>query len=66
MLPEHPIITAPVATAATGRAKAAVYQRLEQLEAAKVIERLSGGRRNQAWEAVGLLRLIEAMESGSS
>ena len=64
VLAQHPIVTAPVATAATGRAKAAVYQALEQLEEAGVIKRLSGGRRNQAWEAVGLLELIETMDAG--
>ena len=66
VLAQHPIVTAPVATAATERAKAAVYQALEQLEDAGVIKRLSGGRRNQAWEATGLLDLIETMDAGSN
>lgn len=64
VLPAHPIITAPVATAATGRAKAAVYQAIEQLEAAGVLVPLSESRRNQAWESTGLLDLIAGLEAG--
>lgn len=63
-LPAHPIITVPVATAITGRAKAAVYQAFEQLETAGVLIPLSESRRNQAWEVVGLLDLVEGLESG--
>ena len=64
VLPAHPMITAPVAVAATGRAKAAVYQAIEQLQAAGVILPLSESRRNQAWEAAGLLDIIAALEAG--
>jgi hypothetical protein len=64
ILPAHPIITAPVATAATGRVKASVYQAFEQLESAGVLLRLSASRRNQAWEASGLLDLIAGMDAG--
>lgn len=64
VLPAHPIITAPVATAAMGRAKAAVYEAIEQLKGAGVLIPLSQSRRNQSWEAVGLLDLIAEMESG--
>lgn len=64
VLPAHPMITAGVATAATGRAKSQVYQALDQLETAGVLKPLSTARRNQAWEAVGLLDLIEGLEAG--
>lgn len=63
-LPAHPMITVPVATAVTGRAKAAVYRAFEQLETAGVLIPLSESRRNQAWEVAGLLDLIGGLESG--
>ena len=58
------MITAPVAVAATGRAKAAVYQAIDQLQAAGVLVSLSESRRNRAWEAAGLLDIIAALEAG--
>jgi len=64
VLPAHPMITAPVAVAATGRAKAAVYQAIEQLQEAGVVVPLSESRRNQVWEATGLLDIIAALEAG--
>jgi Fic family protein len=64
VLPAHPMITAPVIVAATGRAKAAVYQGIEQLQQAGVLVPLSESRRNQAWEAAGLLDIIAALEAG--
>jgi Fic family protein len=64
ILPGHPIITAPVAAAVTGRAKAAIYQALDELEDVGVLVSLSKGRRNRAWEAVGLLSLLAGLEDG--
>jgi len=64
ILPAHPMLTAPVAAAATGRAKAAIYQAIEQLESAGVLVPLSESRRNQAWEAAGLLDIIAGLEAG--
>lgn len=64
VLPAHPIVTAPVATIATGRVKAAIYDAIEQLVAAEILTSLSASRRNRAWEAVGLLDLIESLEAG--
>ena len=64
VLPAHPIVTAPVATAATGRVKTAIYAAIEQLVAADVLTPLSTSRRNRAWEANGLLALIERLEAG--
>jgi Fic family protein len=54
VLPAHPVITAPVAAAATGRSKGPVYEALTQLEHAGVLLPLSQSRRNQSWEARGL------------
>lgn len=64
VLPAHPVITAPVATAATGKVKTAIYRAIEQLVEAKVLRPLSASKRNRAWEAEGLLDLIEQLESG--
>ena len=65
VLPAHPMLSAPVAVAATGRAKAAVYQALEQLETAGVLVPVTASRRNRVWEASGLLDLIERMETSA-
>ena len=64
MLPAHPILTAPAAAAATGRAKSAIHQAVVQLEEAGVLLPLSSGRRNRSWEAAGLLDLIAGLEAG--
>lgn len=64
VLPAHPVITAPVAAAATGRSRGPVYEALAQLQEAEVLIPLSQSRRNQSWEADGLLDLLEALEAG--
>jgi Fic family protein len=64
VLPAHPIITAPVATVATGRVKTAIYDAIDQLVQAKILTPLSTSKRNRAWEAIGLLELIERLEAG--
>lgn len=64
VLPAHPIITAPVAQAATGRAKAAIHNAVEQLVEAGVLEPVSSGKRNRSYEAAGLLELLEGLEVG--
>ncbi len=64
VLPAHPIITAAIAGAVTGRAKAAVHNALEQLAEVGVLEPASGGKRNRSWEATGLLDLISRLEAG--
>lgn len=63
LLPAHPIITAPVAVAATGRAKSAVHQALGELEASGVLLPLSASKRNRSWEASGLLDLLARLEA---
>lgn len=64
VLPAHPVITAAIAGAVTGRAKAAVHNALDQLADAGVLAPVSGGRRNRSWEATGLLDLIANLEAG--
>lgn len=64
LLPAHPMISAPVAVAVTGRAKGRVYEAIEQLVAAGVLLPLSEGKRNRWWEAAGLLDLVARMEAG--
>ena len=63
-LPAHPIVTAPVAAAATRRAKPSIYEAIRQLEAAGVLVPLSASRRNQSWEAAGLLDVLADLEAG--
>lgn len=66
LLPAHPVLTAPAAVTATGRAKAAVYDAIERLVKADVLQPLSENRRNRSWEARGLLDLVEALEAGAA
>lgn len=66
VLPAHPIITGPVAAAATGRSKGPVYDGLAQLQEAGILIPLSQSARNQSWEAAGLLDLLEGLEAGGS
>jgi len=63
-LPAHPVITAASAAAATGRAIPRVHEGLAQLVAAGVLLPLTSGRRNQMWEATGLLGMIGEVEEG--
>jgi Fic family protein len=64
VMPAHPTITGPVAVAATGRARAAVYQGLDQLERAGILTTLASTPRNKVWESLELLDLIEGLEAG--
>ena len=66
VLPAHPIITVPVAAAATGRSKPQVDLAIRRLSEAGVLESLSDARRNRSWEAVGLLDLLSAIEGESA
>ena len=63
-LPGHPVVTVPVAVAATGRSKPAVNQAMQQLSAAGVLEPVSSSPRNRAWEAHGLLDLLAGLDAG--
>jgi Fic family protein len=64
ILPAHPLITAPVAAAVTGRSKPATYQALEELESAGVLVSINQAQRNRVWEADGLLDLLAGLEAG--
>jgi Fic family protein len=64
VLPAHPILTAPVAAAATGRSKPQIYRAIELLEESGVLTPLSRGRRNRSWEATNLLDLLAGLEAG--
>lgn len=63
-LPGMPMVTTPVATARSGRAKSSVHEAVEQLTAAGVLVPVRNTQRNQVWEAAGLLELIEGLEDG--
>jgi Fic family protein len=65
LLPAHPLVSAPVAAAATGRGRPRVYEAIAQLESAGVLVPVSQGRRNRWWEAAGLLDLIARLEAGA-
>jgi len=65
LLPAHPIISAPVATAMTQRSKSRVYEAIEQLVSAGVPAPMSSGQHNRWWEPAGLLDLIGPLESGA-
>ena len=64
ILPAHPVVTVPVAVAATVRTRPAVTNGIDQLVTAGVLTPTSGSARNRSWEAVGLLDLIESLEAG--
>ncbi|MBM3471135.1 MAG: Fic family protein [Armatimonadetes bacterium] len=66
ILPAYPIITVPVAVAATRRSKPAVNHAIRELVNAAVLAPVSESRRNRAWEAAGLLDLIVQLEAGAA
>ncbi|MGD0193269.1 MAG: Fic family protein [Candidatus Dormibacteria bacterium] len=65
VLAAHPVVTVPVAVAATNRTRPAVANGLEELEAAGVLLRLKDSPGRRAWEATGVLDLIEELDSGA-
>jgi Fic family protein len=64
ILPAHPIISVPVAAAATKRSIPAVTNGIAELEGAGVLKKVGESQRNRAWEPQGLLELIVGLESG--
>lgn len=64
VLPAHPVITAPVAAASTGRSRPQIYQAIRLLERAGVLLPLTEQRRHQSWEAERLLDLVAGLEAG--
>ena len=65
-LPGYPDITSPSAQSATGRAKSPIHSATEQHVVSGVLEPLSASKRNRAWEASGLLDLINGLEEGKA
>ncbi len=63
VLPAYPLVTVPVAVAATKRTKPAVTNAVAELEAAGVLRRLSESIRNRTWEAEGLMDLIAGLDA---
>lgn len=64
-LPGYPVITLPVATAATARSKSSTAVGIDLLVEAGVLVPLSESKRNQSWEANGLLDLLASLEQAS-
>jgi Fic family protein len=61
-LPAHPILTVATAQTLLGRSKQAANEAMSLLESAGVLRQISIGKRNRAWEAVGLFDLINGFE----
>ncbi len=61
-LPEQPILRLSHAMALTGAGNSAAHKALNDLDAAGVLKQVTVGRRNRAWEAVGLLNLVDEFE----
>lgn len=62
-LPAHPILNVADAAMLTGRSEQRARVALNQLEADGVLAQVTLGRRNRAWESVGLFALVDRMES---
>jgi hypothetical protein len=56
--------SAPVAAAAVGHSKVAIYDAISRLTDAGVLQPLSESARNRSWEARGLLGLMASLEAG--
>lgn len=65
ILPAYPVLTVPVAVAATKRTKPAVNNAVRELVNAGVLTPVSQSQRNRSWEAAGLLALIVQLEEGA-
>jgi Fic family protein len=61
-LPAQPILRMSHAIALTGARSSAAHKAVNDLEAAGVLKQITVGRRNRAWEAVGLLGLVDDFE----
>jgi Fic family protein len=61
-LPGHPILDVRTAEQLAGVSNQAARLALMGLEAAGVLRRINTGRRNRAWEAVGLFELVDSFE----
>jgi Fic family protein len=61
-LPGHPIIDVAAVEAIAQVSNQAARLAVTQLEGSGVLKRINTGRRNRAWEAVGLFEVVEAAE----
>lgn len=61
-LPAQPVLRLSHAMALTGAGNSAAHKALNDLYAAGVLKQVTVGRRNRAWEAVGLLGLVDQFE----
>jgi Fic family protein len=62
VLPIHPVITIPMAVVAARRTKPAISVAIRDLVDAGVLKQIEGSQRFRAWEAVGLLDLLNGLE----
>jgi Fic family protein len=65
-LPAHPILTGADAATVAGVSAQAARAALNQLEADGVLSEVTLGRRNRAWECVGLFALVDELERSLS
>jgi Fic family protein len=66
VLPAHPMITGPIAEAATGGARSSINIAIEQLVQTGVLIPVWQGKKNRSWEAAGLLDIIAHLEAGDA
>jgi len=62
LLPAQPILRVSHVIALTGASASAAHKAVNDLQAAGVLKQATVGRRNRAWEAVGLLNLVDEFE----
>jgi len=62
LLPAHPVLTVDAAASLLKRSKQAANEALGVLATAGVVTQVSVGKRNRAFEAVELVRLVDAFE----
>lgn len=62
LLPAQPILRTSHVIALTGASTSAAHKAVSDLEASGVLKQITVGRRNRAWEATGLLALIDDFE----
>lgn len=62
VLPGYPVLDVGTVEKVAGVSNQAARLAVQQLETAGVIRRINNGKRNRAWEAVGLFELVESGE----
>jgi Fic family protein len=62
LLPSHPIVNVRTATVLLGGTQERARQAIARLEQAGVLRQTSVGRRNRAWECVGVFELLDRFE----